>query len=116
MQRNKQLLEQFHSLFNEESRIETPGGWATVVTEMLTALQQEQANTPAIRISQVKQKWGDLRVYGDNLSECAAQIIRDARRKAEAICDACGSQGTPTSDSRGRVVAVRCSEHGNSSA
>lgn len=112
---NSALRERFPTLFDENSRIEIyldiNKGWLTPVIEMLERLVEEQGNTPALRITQIKQKWGCLRVYGDNFSERADAIIEDAEEKTAATCDVCGAPGEPDKNLRGMTVGVRCANH-----
>jgi hypothetical protein len=109
------LREQFPTLFAENARIdidlEINKGWATPVTEMLALLFKEQANTPALHITQIKQKWGYLRVYGDDFSERADAIIEEAEEKTASTCDVCGAPGEPDKNLRGMTVGVRCAKH-----
>ena len=84
-------------------------GWLTPITEMLEHLVEEQGNTPALRITQIKQKWGYLRVYGDDFSEQADAIVEEAEEKTAATCDICGAPGEP--DNVLRSLAVNTLVH-----
>ncbi len=113
---NSALRERFPTLFDENSRIEIyldidSKGWLKPVTEMLERLVDEQVNTPALRITQIKQKWGYLRVYGDDFSERADAIVEGAEEKTAATCDVCGAPGEPDKNPRGMTVGVRCANH-----
>jgi hypothetical protein len=109
------LREQFPTLFDKNSRVEINldiiRGWLTLVTGMLELLRQEQGNTPELRIIQIKVKFGQLRVYGDDFSERADAIVEEAEEKSATICDVCGAQGEPSINPSGTVVGVRCAKH-----
>jgi len=112
---NAALRERFPTLFSENAQIDVEldknKGWATPINEMLELLLQEQANTPALRISQIKKKWGNLSVYGDDFSERADTIIEEAEEKLTATCDVCGEPGEPDKNFNGMTVGVRCANH-----
>lgn len=112
---NSALRERYPTLFDENSRIEIyldiSKGWLTPITEMLERLVQEQGNTPALRITQIKRKCGDLRVYGDDFSERADAIVEEAEEKTAVTCDVCGAPGDPDKNLRGMTVGVRCANH-----
>ena len=109
------LREQFPSLFAEDARIdidlEINKGWTAPVIEMLELLFNEQTNTPALRITQIKKKWGCLSVYGDNFSERVDAIIEQADEQTARTCDVCGAQGEPFKNLNGMMVSVRCVNH-----
>jgi len=113
---NSALRERFSTLFEENSRIEIyldgdNKGWLAPVIEMLERMVQEQGNTPTLRITQIKQKWGYLRVYGNDFSEQADAIVEEAEENTAATCDICGEPGEPDKNINGMTVGVRCANH-----
>lgn len=113
---NSELREHFLTLFDENSRIEIyldseSKGWLTPTTEMLERLVEEQGNTPALRIRGITEKRGYLRVYGDDFSEQADAIIKEAQEKTAVTCDVCGAPGKPNITPGGWTVGIRCAKH-----
>ena len=107
------LRERFPSLVGVNFEVWVSEGWLTLVTETLSLLLKEQAHTPTLRVDEIKQKWGELIIRGNDFSELANDIVQEATKKSRTICEICGAQGEPKTDRCGRMVAVRCSEHVN---
>ena len=107
------LRKQFPTLVGEHFEVSIDEGWLTLVTETLQLLLQEQGNTPTLRVDQIKQKWGQLRINGENFSERADAIVREAEEKSAKICEVCGAQGEPKINPRGMMIGVRCAVHIN---
>ena len=107
------LREQFPSLVGEHFEVWISEGWLTLATETLQLLLQEQANTPALRVDQIKQKWGTLEINGEDFSERANAIVRKAEENSKTVCEICGKPGGPIRRRKGMpyVVGVRCDEH-----
>ena len=82
-------------------------GWRPIVEEMLVALK----DLP-ITIVQIKEKFGQLRVYADGVTyEQAteiAEIIEIATYKARHTCEICGKPGKPVNTN---ILGVRCEAH-----
>ena len=82
-------------------------GWMLIVEEMLVALK----DLP-ITIVQIKEKFGQLRVYADYVTyEQAteiAEIIEIATYKARHTCEICGEPGKPVNTN---ILGVRCEAH-----
>jgi hypothetical protein len=112
---NAELCERFHTLFDQHSRVEIyldiNKGWHAPVIEMLERLANEQGNTPAMRITQLKMKWGCLRVTGDGFSHQADAIVEEAEKRTAEICEICGAPGEPDINLRGITIGVRCANH-----
>ena len=85
-------------------------GWLPIVEEMLVALK----DLP-ITIVQIKEKFGELRVYGDyddsvtdeQVTEIA-ETIEAAVYKARHTCEICGEPGKLVDIN---VLGVRCEAH-----
>jgi len=106
------LREQFPTLVGEHFQVWVSEGWLSLVMETLQLLLQEQVITPALRVFQIKQKWGDLIINGEEFSDRAYAVVREAEIKSKSICEVCGKPGGPiTSSYSPRVVGVRCTNH-----
>lgn len=92
-----------------ESALASVGpGWAPLVTGVYEYIQ---AINPLISVTQVKEKWGGLRIYTDNMDNRIDAAIIDAERSSLAICEECGHPGTLYKTSGGRYM-TRCAMHG----
>lgn len=69
-------------------------GWLPLLEDMfekLDKLQKEQ--NLDIRVVQVKEKFGGLRVYVDGANKDVNNIINEAVNKASKTCEKCGNPG-----------------------
>ena len=85
-------------------------GWFQTIDELLANFYEIVRDEPTFRILQIKEKFGDLRVYfssKDFLNELNA-AERNARAKVAEICDICGDKGYLRTDN---WYAVRCDLH-----
>lgn len=64
-------------------------GWLPIVRTMLTSLKAIQ---PGIVIGQIKQKFGDLRVYLDQYDPDILAVIQIAEAVCRQTCEACGRE------------------------
>ncbi len=82
-------------------------GWMPIVEEMLVALK----DLP-ITIVQIKEKFAQLRVYADDVTDEQATeiaiIIEIATDKARHTCEICGKPGKPVNTN---ILGVRCEAH-----
>lgn len=93
LQENKRNFEKFHTKFpNLLSDIDpyyfdAPKGWHSILNELFTFLEDR-----GVRAIQVKQKFGELRVYltGDVSLECP-KIVSRAEELSRTTCEECGS-------------------------
>lgn len=70
-------------------------GWAPLLRDLHEKLSKLD---PGYRVSQVKEKFGSLRVYavgGSNMvnSDLFQQMINEAERQSETVCENCGAPG-----------------------
>lgn len=88
----------FPRLFREPDRYDfTCGeGWKGIVTDLLEKL--DALPLPPLKILQIKQKFGELRVYVDGGSEETSQLIREAEAACQNVCEGCGVPGAKTNE------------------
>ncbi|MCB1257901.1 MAG: hypothetical protein KDB26_12390 [Microthrixaceae bacterium] len=72
-------------------RRRVPAGWLGLVLELDAALR---AVDPDTTYTDVKPKWGELRVYLSTDNERALGLAREATRRSRTICEVCGAAGT----------------------
>lgn len=93
----------FPLIFREEAgdqwrALDCPKGWIAVLTPLCEGLEQlasgqRKAGNTLLRIVEIKEKMGELRVYISPRSEEAVGLISSAREKSTSICMICGKPG-----------------------
>ena len=118
---DKKLLEKYPKLFPQNRRIqeslmpyfgfECGDGWYVLIESVCFYLQNEtdQNNAPQPEIIQVKEKFGELRIYADNTNERQQNIIDFAEILSGRTCEECGKMKTGIMRTDGWMKAV-CDE------
>lgn len=100
----------FHWRLNLTQRIagiQCLDGWYSLIDEAVGKIVELD---PLAQVSQVKEKWGELRIYlRTPHSEVIRDVIRRARDLSRFTCDVCGGHGR-IGNLEGQV-ATRCPEH-----
>ena len=96
-----------HEGYTRDDALRSVGvGWASLIHTIYDKLDEMKH---IVKIVQVKEKWGGLRVYTEyqndefekvNIAMCTASVT---------ICEICGNPGTLRDDSR--WFKTRCEEH-----
>lgn len=81
-------------------------GWATLVNEAFDRLQHIKGN---IKIIQVKEKWGGLRIYTDYSHHLYDKMLHDLEARSFKLCEVCGKEGQLRGGGWYRTL---CSTHG----
>lgn len=91
--------------------VSPPLGWEPLVDRMLTKIEQAD---PAMRVRQIKTKFGQLRVYlgGQPNAEVAA-LVAAAEEEASRACEVCGAPGRRRG---GSWIATLCDDHAKKGA
>ena len=79
-------------------------GWHSLVNELFDLAEKEN-----FQVTQVKEKYGSLRIYADYLNEEQDKILSDLERRSSAICEVCGKAGEMIS--RAGWLKTRCKDH-----
>ncbi|MHA2220235.1 MAG: hypothetical protein ACXACY_30520 [Candidatus Hodarchaeales archaeon] len=99
----KRLLKDYPTLFKalEENTsgimlplsfgIECGNGWFDLINKLFKELAKDET----MRLSQVKEKFGGLRVYTYLYTEESGKLIDEAEKKSFRICELCGEKGRP---------------------
>lgn len=82
-------------------------GWADLINAVFS---KAQSYSPGIRIIQVKEKWGGLRIYCDPYVEDFEKMVREVEKKSFTICEECGK---PAKLRDGSWYKTLCDEHAN---
>ncbi|MGD9724862.1 MAG: hypothetical protein AB7V39_00440 [Nitrospiraceae bacterium] len=82
----------------------TGDGWYKILDQMCQKIQE--TGIP-VQFSQVKEKFGTLRVYTDGSTDAVEDIITWAAKVSAVTCEECGEPGKMQ---RGGWLSVRCKE------
>ncbi len=95
----------------ERCSINCGDGWFTILDVLLSELQSraDQEKDPQPVAMQIKEKWGELRVYIKGATDSQGILIDFARESSLRICDVCAHPGDLLKNSG--FFRVRCSEH-----
>jgi hypothetical protein len=78
------LLKSPYEAFGVECR----QGWKRLIDPII-----DLANKKGIHITQIKEKFGTLRVYTDTIDRELDQLIVDMEIKSAKVCEVCGDVG-----------------------
>jgi len=78
-------------------------GWESIVDKAMSKL--DKLDHP-VKIIQVKEKFGGLRIYTDTFTDAANNIITDAEEEASQTCERCGS--TKNVSAKGHWIKTYC--------
>lgn len=82
--------------YTREHALESVGkGWASLIHHVFDTLQTIKGT---VKIIQVKEKWGGLRIYTDVYNNELENIIIDVGKKSFYMCEVCGQEGTLRTD------------------
>ena len=85
-------------------------GWHNLIDEVFDKLEKR---FKMIKIIQVKEKWGGLRIYTDYSNEEFDKFIQEIEKRSFTICEDCGSPGNLREGSWYRTL---CEHHANGKA
>jgi hypothetical protein len=95
-------------------------GWADLVNRAVERISQASAaGRSPVRIVQIKEKYGTLRVYTETIEDAATaaavkEAISLAKARSACTCELCGAEGRLRE--RGGVFATACDEHAKGKA
>lgn len=84
-----------------------PDGWLGLIDRLVVDLKGMGWSG---KVSQVKQKFGQLCFYGEELSDAMSARIDQAERESARTCETCGRPGIQTTV-RHNWLACRCARH-----
>ena len=114
-----ELIEKYPNLYKKENSrycmqlfgFEVEDGWFKILKDF-----SEKANTaleknpdPEFFITQIKQKYGTLRIYTSFCHDEIDKLIEEAELKANVTCEICGKEGK--AESPKGWIYVLCEEH-----
>ena len=80
-------------------------GWCSLVETLTHRVIQAD---PAVRIQQVKEKFGGLRYYINSFTAVTGELIEAAEIASENTCEVCGEPGSTRS---GSWIRTLCDTH-----
>ena len=80
-------------------------GWYGIIKNVIEELIALGWNK---RINQIKEKFGGLRFYAEDLPEGGNDVIIKYERLSSTICEMCGQSGVPR---EGKWIRTLCEEH-----
>jgi hypothetical protein len=66
-------------------------GWAALINEIFDFTESTKIKN--VRIIQVKEKWGGLRIYTDFFNDTLDQKIREVEKRSFTVCEVSGMPG-----------------------
>lgn len=85
-------------------------GWMQLIQDMLSEIKNLGAEESPV-FTDIKDKYGTLRVYGYNISDEAQDIITKYARLSGETCMTCGAPGKM--HVKNKWLYVACAEHAN---
>ena len=106
-----QALRERYPLILERSSIDVGDGWFTLLDCLLEQLQTRARSglDPQPVAEQIKEKYGELRVYLKVYSDAQDQLIEFAATLSCRTCDVCGSPGELLKNAG--WLRTRCAQH-----
>ena len=101
------LREDYSRYFETRADYSLPEGWFCILDDFLFELIK--LGEKDFKISQVKEKFGELRIYGGPHNEYIAELIEQATKRSANTCQECGQSGY-TRDIGGWLKTV-CENH-----
>ena len=85
-------------------------GWYHIIDEACGAIQRHvtQKNLPQVVATQVKEKYGTLRLYVNHEDEYISGVIAMAEAMSAVTCETCGAPGTTRGTGWTRTL---CEQH-----
>jgi hypothetical protein len=111
----EELVLKHPELFRGAAHPEVDGGWADLIDRAVERIANAaKAGRSPVRIVQIKEKYGELRIYTDRVEDSATAAAVDeaialAMARSACTCEVCGAEGHL--HERGDVFATACDEH-----
>jgi hypothetical protein len=110
---HNETFEPFRDMFKQSFGVSTNPGWYPMVEKLLLDIRALPKDDGLVRINQIKEKFGGLRVYAevsgsDDFKERVRGMIEQAERSAYRTCEFCSNPGVLRSAGWMRVT---CEKH-----
>lgn len=103
----------FRDMFKQSFGVSTNPGWYPLVEKLLLDIRALPKDDGLVRINQIKEKFGGLRVYAevsgsDDFKERVCGMIEQAEKEAYHTCEFCSNPGVLRTSEWMRVT---CEKH-----
>lgn len=115
----QQLINDFPQLFQGKDKPPTESlmcfgcdcgdGWYGLIREVceqITETLSKTQNSEDFCFSQIKEKYGQLRIYVNDYSDEIAEILDKAEEKSATICEDCGTTENVTQNTLGWISSL----------
>jgi hypothetical protein len=125
-QLENKILKRFNNMFvatNRPFHFRHSDGWYDIIWNALEKIERISKDTVEIKISQIKEKFGGLRMYYNNdnieilpyyirtnIDEDLKKIILEAERKSSETCEICSKDDNITTTCAYRRMRTLCGE------
>jgi hypothetical protein len=82
-------------------------GWASLIDKAFRAIEDAD---PPVKIFQIKEKWGGLRIYTNVMNKKVDKKLLEIMKKSYYICEDCGNPGNLRAGERMKTL---CDKHAN---
>lgn len=95
----EESLSKDYPTLSQDIIFEVEDGWYEIIRDMFSEVDRllnkknSEGNEDHFRFSQIKEKWGLLRVYYYGYFDGIDEIISKYEKKSSSICEYCGSKG-----------------------
>jgi hypothetical protein len=117
-EKEKKLKDKFPKIFEENFYFECGDGWFNIIWHLANAMQRyieskshqlmDDAESPQVIASQVKEKFGTLRFYVFGGDEVTIGMIDLAESLSKSTCEDCGNVGSLYKDGWMRTLCNSC--------
>ena len=95
---HNETFEPFRDMFKQSFGVSTNPGWYPMVEKLLLDIRALPKDDGIVRINQIKEKFGGLRVYAEvsgsgDFKERVRGMIEQAERTAYRTCEFCSNPG-----------------------
>lgn len=99
--------------------IECDGGWYDLLDQLCHEIQAyvNSEGIPQVKFSQVKEKFGELRIYYAPTDRFIDQIIARVVTESRSVCEHCGARGALSKTHHGwcKCLCSECLKRANAS-
>ncbi len=113
MRLHDETFNPFRDMFKQSFGVSTNPGWYPLVKKLLLDFRALPQEDGMVRINQIKEKFGGLRVYvevsgSDGFKERVRDMIEQAEKEASRTCEFCSNPGVLRTSGWMRVT---CEKH-----
>ena len=110
---HNETFEPFRDMFKQSFGVSTNPGWYPMVEKLLLDIRALPKDDGLVRINQIKEKFGGLRVYievsgSGDFKERVRGMIEQAEKQASRTCEFCSNPGVLRS---AEWMRVTCEKH-----